>query len=519
MKRCLSLLLASLLVLLTGCGDWSDEPHDDLYQTLAEYYGADETEQAPTGLASFALPYLAGETADPITCADGAQYTLGSLLYEGLFALDPAFQPHAQLAQSWTYDAARRTYTVTLRQDVLFSDGTELTARDVVYSLKRAMTSRRYGGRLADISSVSGSGSTVTIRLKNDNAFFHARLDVPVIKYGSGSRTFPIGTGPFYYLNDDTGPHLARSDSWWQQKSLPLQRIELVRCKDTDTVSYAFSAREVQLLMCDLTATGTSSVHGSGSFTDAASTTMHYLGVNVRSKALSKASVRSALSLGIHRQSCVNAFLLGHGSAAQFPLSPADDLYPTALETPYSPDNFDTAMAQAGYDKGKTVRLTLLVNRENSFKVDAARRIAADLSTHDLQITVKVLSWEKYLAALEAGDFDLYYGECRLTADWDLRSLIGTGGKLNYGGYSSTETDALMAKLLSAAPEARAAAAEALCLHLRQTCPILPICFESMSVLLPSDVIGPITPTAANPFYRLDLWQIDMLPPSPSEGP
>lgn len=513
MKRLLTLLLtAALLFTLTACGEWSDVPENDLYETLAEYFGVDDKDDEPVLLTSFALPYLANETADPITCADGAQQTLGTLLYEGLFELDPQFRPHGVLAETWSYDAAKRTYTITLRSGVLFSDGKELTAKDAVYSLKRAMASQRYGARLADISSVSGSGQTLTIRLNTDNASFLARLDIPIIKNGSGSRTFPIGTGPYYYENDDTGRHLARSVNWWQAKSLPLERIELVRCKDSDTMSYAFYAREIQLLMCDLTATSTSNVYGSGNYTDAATTTMHYLGINTARTPLNDPALRRALSPGIDRQNCVSAFLLGHGQTAQFPLSPADELYPEALDVTYTPDNFNTAMAEAGYAEGNTRRLTLLVNRENSFKVDAAKRIAEDLSHHDLQITVKAVSWENYLTALQTGDFDLYYGECRLTADWDLRSLLSTGGTINYGGYSSAETDALIQDFLKAPEAQRSEAAFALCRQLQQEMPILPICFKNVSVLLPSDAVDAITPTAANPFYDFSDWQLHMAP-------
>ncbi len=511
MKRLLLwLLLAAMTLSLTACGEWADEPQNDLYQTLVDYYGAGKKEEEPQVLTSFALPYLSGETADPITCADGAQRTLSTLLYEGLFTLDPAFRPQPMLADTWSCDDTCRIYTITLRRNVHFSDGSDLTGRDVVYSLKRAMASERYGARLADVSSVSADGNTITIKLKTGNASFITRLDIPIIKNATGSRTFPIGTGPYYYRNDDTGIHLARHENWWQHRPMPLQRVELVKCKDSDTMSYAFYAREIQLLMCDLTATDTSNVYGSGSYTDAATTTMHYIGINTGSRAVKNPAVRRALQLGVDRQGCIDAFFLGHAQAAQSPLSPASDLYPHSLDVPYSPDNFDTAMAEAGYADGGTVKLTLIVNRENSFKVDAAKRIAADLSHHDLQITVKILSWDKYLEALSSGAFDLYYGECRLTADWDLRSLIGTGGALNYGGYSNAETDALLGELLLADDSQRPAAMLALCRQLQQEAPILPLFFKNVSVLLPSDVVGPITPTAANPFYDLAHWDIEI---------
>ena len=334
-KRIFAALLALCLTALTGC-DWSTADTDDIFGTLTDYYNVEQKKQ-DVKLTSFALPYLKGETADPITCSDGAMQTLGALLYEGLFALDGSFDPQPALAESYTYDAARHTYTITLRSGVTFSDGSAVTARDVVNSLRRAQSSARYSGRLAEVSDLWASGGAVRITLTGDNRSFISRLDIPIVKSGTESSTFPTGTGPYAYSGEG-GAHLAQNASWWQGKSLPLERIELTACKDTDSVSYAFYAREVQLLFCDLTGADDSSVYGSGDYTDAATTIMQYLCLNTRRAPFDDPAVRRAVTLGVDRASCVSAYLLGHGLAAQFPVSPASGLYPKELEAAYSQD-------------------------------------------------------------------------------------------------------------------------------------------------------------------------------------
>ena len=80
-KRLLSLLLAAACLMpLSGC-NWGEEP-EETYDTLSQYYQQSDSTKQDTRLTSFGLPYLQGETWDPITCADGAQQTLGALLYD-----------------------------------------------------------------------------------------------------------------------------------------------------------------------------------------------------------------------------------------------------------------------------------------------------------------------------------------------------------------------------------------------------------------------------------------------------
>ena len=113
-KRLLSLLLAAACLMpLSGC-NWGEEP-EETYDTLSQYYQQSDSTKQDTRLTSFGLPYLQGETWDPITCADGAQQTLGALLYESLYTLGTDFLPQPCLAESASYDA--ESYALTKNND------------------------------------------------------------------------------------------------------------------------------------------------------------------------------------------------------------------------------------------------------------------------------------------------------------------------------------------------------------------------------------------------------------------
>ena len=487
---------ALLPLLLTGllCGCWQELPEEEPSLPIQE----EPEDAADSALPEhFSLPYDPEQTLDPVTCADGMQLVAASLLGEGLFRLGPDFTAEPWLCESYTYDSDSYSYVLTLRSGITFSDGSPLTAADVKATLDRARSSQRYGARLSDVTRITAGEGTVTITLSGPNTGFPALLDIPIVK--AGTEDLPVGTGPYLLSAEEAGLWLVANQSWWRGGGQPVDRISLVEAGDQETMLYRFTSHEVQLVTADLTGTTPVSVTGNVRYLDADTTVLHYLGCNTARAPLDDPAVRRCLGSGLDRSHLVSAFLSSHAAASQFPVSPRSPLYPAQLEEPYSLADF-TAAAEA-LDRSTRRTLTLLVNEENAFKVAAAREIAENFTAAGIAVTVRALPWAEYTAALAAGNFDLYYGEARLSADWDLSALVGTGGALNYGGWSDPQTDQLLAEYAAAAD--RAAALERLCRHLGEQAPILPIAFKSTSVLVQANVVEGLDPTAAEPFYNL----------------
>lgn len=484
------------VLLLTGC--WQEEPPEDTSSGLVRSGEEAPEEQDPAALLpeSFSLPYAPDQPLDPIDCPDGMQQTVASLLYEGLFRLNPSLEPENLLCESYTYDPERYVYVFTLRSGVLFSDGSPLTARDVRTALDRARWSERYQARLSQVSSISAGDNTVTVALSRPNTAFPALLDIPIAKESGG---VSLGTGPYLLSGDESGAFLAVNPTWWQGGGQPVDRIDLTETSGQDTMLYRFTSHEVQLITADLTGAVPVTFTGSVSLWDIDTAVLQYVGCNTASAPLDSAALRNALWEGLNREYIVSGFLSGHGRAAQFPISPLSSLYPKSLETASSADTLLQAVKESGYIPERS--LVLLVNEENSFKLSVAGYLAETFTAAGVPMEIRSLPWEEYTAALAAGEFDLYYGEVRLTADWDLSSLLASGGDLNYGGWADARTDELLAACRAASD--RAAAMENLCTYLRQQAPILPVCFKSASVLAQDGVLEGLTPTAAEPFYHL----------------
>ena len=78
-------------------------------------------------------------TLDPALVSDIASINPIDMIFTGLVQLDDKLNVKGQLAQSWSQGSDGVTWTFHLKPNLKFSDGTALTAKDVAYSLDRAL--------------------------------------------------------------------------------------------------------------------------------------------------------------------------------------------------------------------------------------------------------------------------------------------------------------------------------------------------------------------------------------------
>ena len=175
---------------------------------------------------------------------------------------------------------------------------------------------------------------------------------------------------------------------------------------------------------------------------------------------------------------------------------------------------FDRATADAADLVGALVAAMEPPDRDiflrKYYLLQSGKEIAAALSRCGLTVTVDSVPWETYLQRLQDGSFDLYYGECRLTADWDILELVGTEGSLNYGGFSDEDTDVLLAACRTASEGQRSKALTALWQDLLEKMPIAPLCFKSDSVLTTTGLVEGLTATETDPFFSLEQWTVHL---------
>ncbi len=463
MKSFLLQLIAALalLTLLTGCIPAAEAPVPAAEPDSREEPGDTGGERAPQ---AFTLAYEPAAGLNPYHCMSQSNRTVLSLLYEPLFSVDAAFQAAPYLCESYTASGDGRTHTLTLRSDVTFSDGSPLTAADAVASIQAARDSAYYGQRLRHVRSVTAdSDRTVTLVTDAACGTLDLLLNLYVVKAATVQDAIPAGTGPYRAEQD----HLVRTD-WWRGETPPVgeQTIRLKAAETAAGIRDDFEYGQISLVCADPNAGARITYHSDFELWNNNTTVMQYVGFNLQSPVFVYSSLRNAVTYAIDRDAIVSDTAGGFATAAVLPASPHSSVYDQKLADhyAYNPSAFEAALASSGVrdlsggdgildvfsDSGtQALTGTMLVCLSSEQRVAAAQAVVDTLNSLGFQLTLKALEYDAYVSALRSGNFDLYYGEVRLSPDFDLSPFFEEGGSLSYGGIA----DSAVALLCSQAME------------------------------------------------------------------
>ena len=550
-RRISALTIAlSLLLSLTACGGQGDSSQGSASDAAPA--ASDQSSGGASAAQSFSLGYYKGEGLHPYTCSNTTNQNLMGLIYEPLFAIDQTFATEPCLAKSCTIQvtsasgseeekdtegdasetgtegdetdqkdaskeekkkeqprskiAGKTTCTIQLRDDVTFSDGTSLSAEDVVYSLEQAKGKGSiYRERLSDVTSITASGSTtVVIEINAADAAFDSLLDIPIISRSGGSN--PIGTGP-YVLNTKKGKavSMTRNTNWWQEGTLPADTITLYAADDSDMMIFGFGS--ISMVNTDLTGTNALSYTGDYNVVDYPTTSMLYVGCNTHSGPCQNQSFRQALYYVFDRDTLATKMLSGHAEPTVLPVSPKSKLYDEKLAETYAWSE-ETAKKKLADGHYYNQTLKLIVNKESAFKTAFAEEMKKELEAIGIKVQVEALAWDEFADALDERSFDLYLGEVKLKSNFDLTAVIGSNGNLNYGGYQDKDLEKLLTKFQTADKASRAAAAKNLYKAVADAAATIPLCFKNHSVLTHWSANASIAPTQQNLFYHIAEWDL-----------
>ena len=326
------------------------------------------------------------------------------------------------LATGYTVSKDLKTYTITLRKGVKFSNGTPMTSADVKFTLEQTMAASTGWGYLdAAIKTVDDpSPYTVVIHLKYawapilaDLALF-ANGIVPNNYGGKTENQFysaPVGTGPFEfdYWHKGVALKLVRNPYYWQPGKPYLNSVTWTDVPNDNTRQLQMTSGEAQIDQFPSWSTVATLKSTPGvTMSLFPSTETNYLTFNENVKPFQDVHVRRAISYAINREALVKAVLFGNGQPANSLFPPQVPYYdPTSGGLQYNVAAAKQEMAESSVPHGFTT--TLLLPSGNSDYATIATIVQSELKPLGINVQIEQLDPNTADNDLQSGKYDMEF--------------------------------------------------------------------------------------------------------------
>ena len=415
-------------------------------------------------------------TVRPFEPQERDMLSVYNVVYESLVSIDDDYLPQGCLAESWEESAGGKVWTFHLRTDVRFSDGTPLTAQDVVasanYILDKAkdenITDHGFYSNLSYfVTSFSAPDDhTVVVRAKRKYFGLLYEMTFPVVPASQVNADMPLGTGPYVITQFTAGDNmmLEANPNWWKTQP-SVRQIMLSFHETAGAVVESYEYNRVDAIF-------TRSIAGAQYKTGTLSVSMGYrtgqlecLFMNNSSKELTP-EVRKAIRYVIDRQKIITNVYSGLVVPTNFPFYPGTWMYNESLDSKFIVDKDEARrlLAEAGWEdsdengeldrltsEGKTANLHLRFyvyeEPDNDVRLETANMIAEQLAEVGITCKVEPMTMANMQEKLSAGSFDLALVPFSMDVCPDPGFMLMRGNTGNYNRYKSDKMTALFEEL------------------------------------------------------------------------
>jgi peptide/nickel transport system substrate-binding protein len=408
---------------------------------------------------------------DPRVGADEASQKAHQLLYHSLVKIDDQLEIVPELAESLEHPDPL-TYVARLRRGVLFHNGRELTADDVVYTF-RSFLDPNFRGRSGAYRLLGAVDAidrySVAFRLKEPFSSFPINLVMGIVQAGSGDNARnPIGTGPYKlkrFVPDDR-LELVPFDRCFQ--GAPRNSGVVLKVVPDDTMrGLELRKGSADLVVNDLAPDIAWQLQQEGRLkvATAPGSDYAYMGLNLRDPILKNVDVRKAIGYAIDRDAIVKYLRRGFAQTAVGVIPPMSWAFEKdVFDFTFDPDQSRRLLDAAGYrdpdGDGPLPRFTLSLKTSTSevYRTQAAV-IQQDLARVGIAVDVRSSELQTLFGDVLHGNFQLYTLQWVGVTDPDmLRRLYHSKQEppagLNRVYYRNPEVDRLIDAASSAPTDA-----------------------------------------------------------------
>jgi peptide/nickel transport system substrate-binding protein len=381
----------------------------------------------------------------------GSAYIVGNALYDPLAAYDTNFEPQPYLAESITSNADFTSWTITLRPDVEFHDGTPVNAEAVAANLEAHTTSLLTSTAVSFIDSVTVAGELdVQVDMIKPWSSFPNALTSQIgyimapsmIGSADGSRN-PVGSGPFVFDQWTPGQSLnaTRNDNYWRDGLPYLDDVEFQVLPDIQTRSRALDAGQIQamestdaaqiLRFADAAGEGKVQMYSD----DNSEVSETFIGLNVSKPPFDDPIARQALAYSVDRQALTDQAYEGLFPPAVGPYQPSSPFYVDAGVPGFDPDKARELVAEYEAKYG-----TKLAFSANILPVPEIQRIGETLQQQaadvGIEVTLDAMDQPTLLVRALTGDYQatgfILFGAPLLDIEYVFIADFPEGNPLNF---------------------------------------------------------------------------------------
>lgn len=408
------------------------------------------------------IPQDIEETLDPHEMLAAGTKEIFFNVFEGLVKPDNDGNIVPALASDIQVSEDMLTYTFTLREGVKFHDGTNLTAEDVVYSVKKFADIEGGNPKVAAFINVKEvnkvSDTQVEIVLASaDPDFLNslASVEAAIIPAGNTNPAgTAVGTGPYCYKSRvplDNVVFVKNPEYWGECGNI--EQVTFKICANSDTVPMELNSGTIDMY-ARLTDAQVSQISNSDvEILEGTMNLVQALYLNNDYEPLSDERVRKAVCYALDRQAVLDYVSDGKGTIIGSAMYPAyKKYYDETIVNNYSNDveKAKDLLKEAGYENGFDLEITVPSNY--SQHMDTALVISNQLKEIGINATINPVDWETWLS-------DTYVGRkyqatvigvdaAQLTASALLSRYVSTADN-NFVNFTSNAYDEAYAKAQS----------------------------------------------------------------------
>ena len=421
---------------------------------------------ATLGDAASINPFLSNESEGDWRC---------KMLFDEVIRANPAtYALEPGLASEWTVDDL--TITFTIRDNATFSDGSDVTAEDVAFTLRGHIAADTGSPRQSLYLSIDGAQAyadgeadevtgievvdpkTLRVTLAQPDAAFLFNMryiwTVPAAALDGKNLTddpffqAPVGAGPYVFESWTSGSDFIanRNPNYWQEGKPAIARLTHRTIADSQSIVLALQTGEVD---------------GSNYPNPAAKAELEQNPdlvilvppfsspngwmFNLENEHLAKKEVRRAIAMALDTETFAADALLGLGGPGLGPIAPDNWAHDPDLEPiPYDPETARQMVIDAG-SEGAQIRFN--VNQGNVLREDWLVFTQQALQEIGIEVVPEVIDYPTLVSRVtEQGDYDATGVDfAGVTAEpSQLYEQFHSSSAGNYMNYSNPELDELL---------------------------------------------------------------------------